>query len=336
ILRIERGLVRVADAQGAPPSLPFWVAEAPSRTRELSELVGLVREQGDADWLVRECGVSPEVAREIALYLAEGRRALGTVPTQARLVLERFFDESGGAQLVLHSLYGGRINRALGLALRKRFCRRFGFELQAAANEDAIVLSLTPEHSFPLEEVFDYLRAESVEDLLVQAVLVTPTFAARWRWNAGRSLLLERFRDGRPVAPQIQRMRADDLLAACFPAAAACGETLPPGDLEISDHPMVRQTIEDCLHEAMDVDGLVEVLRGLRDGSDFDYEMQMAGMNATMAPEVQTLFLPASPQVRPITATLVRQIAAMGGDVSQFVPVAVNARLKARFAAPAR
>ncbi len=266
ILRIERGLVRVADAQGAPPSLPFWVAEAPSRTRELSELVGLVREHGDAAWLERECGVSPEVAREIALYLEEGRRTLGTVPTQARLVLERFFDESGGAQLVLHSLYGGRINRALGLALRKRFCRRFGFELQAAANEDAIVLSLTPEHSFPLEEVFDYLRAESVEDLLVQAVLVTPTFAARWRWNAGRSLLLERFRNGRPVAPQIQRMRADDLLAACFPAAAACGETLPPGDLEISDHPMARQTIEDCLHEAMDVDGLVEVLRGLRDG----------------------------------------------------------------------
>ena len=267
ILRIERGLVRVADAHGAPPSLPFWIAEAPSRTRELSELVGIVRENGEPGWLVRECGVSPEVAREISLYLEEGRKTLGSVPTQSRLVLERFFDESGGSQLVLHSLYGGRINRAFGLALRKRFCRRFGFELQAAANEDAIVISLTPEHSFPLDEVFDYLRADTVEDLLVQALLVTPTFGARWRWNAGRSLLLERFRDGRPVAPQLQRMRADDLLASCFPAAAACGETLPPGDLEIPDHPMVRQTVEDCLHEAMDVAGLSEVLRNLREGT---------------------------------------------------------------------
>jgi ATP-dependent Lhr-like helicase len=266
ILKIERGLVRVEDARGAPPSLPFWVAEGPSRTRELSDLVGEVREQGNPGWLERECGVSAEAAKELALYLEEGRSALGAVPTQSRLVLERFFDESGGSQLVLHSPYGGRINRAFGLALRKRFCRRFGFELQAAANEDAIVLSLTPEHSFPLEEVFDYLRASGVEDLLVQAVLVTPTFAARWRWNAGRSLLLQRFRDGRPVPPQLQRMRADDLLAAAFPAAAACGETLPPGDLEISDHPMVRQTIEDCLREAMDVDGLVELLRGLEDG----------------------------------------------------------------------
>ncbi len=266
ILKVERGLVRVADAHGTPPSLPFWVAEAPARTRELSELVGLVREQG-AEWFETECGLSSEAARELALYLEEGRRTLGTVPTQTRLVLERFFDESGGSQLVLHSPYGGRVNRAFGLALRKRFCRRFGFELQAAANEDAIVISLTPEHSFPLDEVFDYLRADSVEELLVQAVLATPTFGARWRWNTGRSLLLERFRSGRPVAPQLQRMRADDLLAASFPAAAACGETLPPGDLAIPDHPIVRQTVDDCLREAMDVDGLAEVLRGLQDGS---------------------------------------------------------------------
>jgi len=268
VLRVERGTMRVADAHGSPPSLPFWVAEAPARTVELSEEVGTVRELGgDAAWLERECGLDAAVAREIALYLDEGRRALGTVPTRARLVLERFFDESGGAQLVLHSTNGGRINRAYGLALRKRFCRRFGFELQAAANEDAIVISLSPQHSFPLEEVFDYLRADTVEEILVQAALVTPMFAARWRWNTSRALMMEKLQGGKPVAPQIRRMRADDLLAACFPAAAACGETLPPGDLEIPDHPIVRQTVEDCLRGAMNVDGLAELLRGLADGS---------------------------------------------------------------------
>jgi ATP-dependent Lhr-like helicase len=268
VLRVERGTMRVADARGAPPSLPFWVAEAPSRTRELSEEVGAVRERGgDPAWLEEACGLSAAAAREVALYLEEGRRALGTVPTRERIVLERFFDESGGAQLIVHSTNGGRINRAFGLALRKRFCRQFGFELQAAANEDAIVLSLGPQHSFPLEEVFDYLRAETVVDLLTQALLVTPMFAARWRWNVSRSLMLERFKDGKAIAPQIRRMRADDLLAACFPAAAACGETLPAGDLEIPEHPIVAQTVEDCLHEGMDVDGLMEVLRGLRDGT---------------------------------------------------------------------
>ncbi len=268
ILKVERGTMRVMDAKGAPPSLPFWVAEAPSRTRELSEEIGVVRERGETPgWLETECGLSPEAAKEIVLYLEESRRALGAVPTRKRIVLERFFDESGGAQLVVHSTNGGRINRAFGLALRKRFCRQFGFELQAAANEDAIVLSLGPQHSFPLEEVFDYLRAETVEPLLVQAALVTPMFAARWRWNASRALLLERFQSGKVVAPQIRRMRADDLLAACFPAAAACGETLPPGDIPIPDHPIVRQTVDDCLHEAMDVEGLEDVLRGLRDGT---------------------------------------------------------------------
>jgi len=272
VLKLERGTMRVADARGAPPSLPFWIAEAPSRTVELSEEVGIVRENGSAEeggpaWLERECGLAPEIARELALHLAEARRVLGTVPTRRRLVLERFFDESGGAQLVLHSPNGGRINRAFGLALRKRFCRRFGFELQSAANEDAIVISLGPHHAFPLDEVFDYLRADSVEPLLVQAALVTPMFAARWRWNVARALMLEKRRNGKPIAPQIQRMRADDLLAACFPAAAACGETLPPGDLPVPDHPIVEQTIEDCLRGAMDVDGLADLLRGLQDGT---------------------------------------------------------------------
>jgi ATP-dependent Lhr-like helicase len=183
-------------------------------------------------------------------------------------VAERFFDESGGMQLVLHVPFGGRINRALGLALRKRMCRGFGFELQAAANEDALVISLGEQHSFPLEDVFRMLHSKSARDLLVQALLVSPFFTTRWRWNASRALLLPRLRGGRPVPPPIQRMRAEDLLARCFPHAVACGETLPPGDIEIPmDHPIVRQTVEDALNEATDADGLVELLRGIESGS---------------------------------------------------------------------
>jgi len=269
ILRVERGTVRVADAHGVPPSLPFWVAEAPSRTRELSEGIGEVREHGrDPAWLVDECGLAPETAAELARYLDEGVCALGAVPTARCLVLERFFDESGGTQLVLHAPLGGRINRAFGLALRKRFCRSFGFELQAAANEDAIVLSLGPQHSFPLQEVFDYLHPTTAEAVLEQAVLAAPVFGTRWRWNVVRSLLLERMRGGKRVPAPLQRMRADDLLAEAFPDVVACGENLPAGDLAIPrQHPLVDQTLEDCLREAMDVDGLVAVLGGLRDGS---------------------------------------------------------------------
>ncbi len=268
VLRVERGTMRVADAHGAPPSLPFWIGEAPSRSRELSAELGAVRERGlDRDWLQGECALPTAIAEQIALYLEEGVRVLGAVPTQSRIVLERFFDESGGTQLVVHAPFGGRINRAFGLALRKRFCRQFGFELQAASNEDAIVLSLGPQHSFPLEEVFDYLHPDSVEKLLVQAVLVAPIFQARWRWNVGRSLAIERTQGGKRVPAPIFRIRTGDYLAQAFPAAAACGETMPAGDIEIPmEHPIVRQTIDDCLHEAMDVDGLVEVLRGLRDG----------------------------------------------------------------------
>ncbi len=269
ILRIRSGSVHVADAHGAPPSLPFWFGEAPARTRELSLSLGEVRERGREDgWLARACGFPPEAERELRAYLEESQRSLGAMPTPRRLVLERFFDESGGSQLVLHAPLGGRINRAFGLALRKRFCRRFGFELQAAANEDAILLSFGPQHSFPLEEVFDYLHPESVRELLVQAVLATPLFAARWRWNATRSFLVERFQGGKKVPPPLLRMRCDDALAAAFPDVVACAENLAPGDLRVPlDHPIVRQTIEDCLTEALDVDGLEEVLRGLRDGS---------------------------------------------------------------------
>jgi ATP-dependent Lhr-like helicase len=269
ILKVERGNVRVADARGQPPSIPFWLGEGPARTAELSGEIGTLREElAGPDKLQAEISVSHEAAVQIAEYFNEGRSVLGTVPTQKRVILERFFDESGGMQMVLHAPFGGRINRAWGLALRKRFCRGFGFELQAAANEEAIVISLGPQHSFPLADVFNYLHPESVQRVLTQAVLDQPMFESRWRWNATRALVLERFQNGKAVAPAIMRMRAADLLAAAFPAAIACPENLPAGDLPIPmEHPLVRQTIDDCLSEATDVRGLIEVLTGLRDGS---------------------------------------------------------------------
>ncbi|HEY3789614.1 MAG TPA: DEAD/DEAH box helicase, partial [Urbifossiella sp.] len=269
ILKVERGAVRVADAQGQPPSIPFWLGEGPSRTAELSaEIASLREDAADPAVLENEIGLTPQAATQIAEYITDGRRVLGTVPTQKRLILERFFDESGGMQMVLHAPFGGRINRAWGLALRKRFCRGFGFELQAAANEEAIVISLGLQHSFPLEDVFNYLHPSSVQEILTQAVLDQPMFESRWRWNSTRSLVLPRFQNGKAVPPQILRMRAADLLAQSFPAAVACPENLPPGDLPVPmDHPLVRQTIDDCLTEATDIAGLIEVLKGLRAGS---------------------------------------------------------------------
>ncbi|HVG95082.1 MAG TPA: DEAD/DEAH box helicase, partial [Planctomycetota bacterium] len=269
VQRIEPGVVRVADARGAPSTVPFWLGEGPGRTRELSAAVADLRENAhDTAWVERETGAPPAAARQIAEHVAAGRAALGTVPTQQRMVAERFFDESGGMQLVVHAPFGSRVNRALGLALRKRFCVGFGSELQAAADEDAIVLSLGPQHSFPLEDVFDYLKPETARDVLVQALLAAPMFGARWRWNVTRSLLLPRYRNGRRVATPLQRMRAEDLLVQAFPQVLACPETLPGGPVEVPwDHPLVRQTIEDCLHEAMDVDGFLQVVRGLDDGT---------------------------------------------------------------------
>src|SRR5437899_12307729 len=265
IVRVESGQVRVADAKGQPPTLPFWLGEAPGRTNELSEEVSRLRQdvadrlddpEGAIKWLVETLWINEAGARQIVEYLAATRQILGTIPTQKCLVLERFFDESGGMQLVLHAPFGGRINRAWGLALRKRFCRGFGFELQAAANEEAIVLSLGPQHSFPLEDVFDYLHPSSARDLLVQALLAAPMFGTRWRWNASRALLLSRTQGGRRVPAALMRVRAEDLLVAAFPQVLACPETLPPGELPVPwEHPMVRQTIEDCLNEAMDVEG---------------------------------------------------------------------------------
>jgi len=275
ILRVEPGVVRVADAKGQPPSLPFWLGEGPGRTRELAAEIGTLREACAAagpqavETLRAECGEAlPQGASvQVAEYVEAGRRALGKVPTPSRVVLERFFDESGGMQLVVHAPFGSRINRAWGLALRKRFCVGFGFELQAAANEEAIVLSLGPQHSFALPEVFDYLHPSTAKDVLVQALLASPLFETRWRWNAQRSLLLERSRNGKKVPAPLLRMRAGDLLASAFPQVLACPETLPGGPIELPDHPIVRQTIEDCLTEAMDLAGFLEVLRGLRDGS---------------------------------------------------------------------
>ncbi|MBI4410091.1 MAG: DEAD/DEAH box helicase, partial [Gemmatimonadetes bacterium] len=274
ILRIEPGVVRVSDAHGQPPGIPFWLGEAPSRSVELSAAVAELRErlepllddaEAAADWLVREVGVPPVAAAQIVAYLKETKRILGVVPSQNTLVLERFFDEAGGMQLVLHAPYGGRLNRAWGLALRKRFCRKFNFELQAAATDEGLLLSLGPQHSFPLEEVFQYLHPDGLRDLLVQAVLDAPLFQTRWRWAATLSLAVLRSRGGNKVPPPIQRMQAEDLLAAVFPDAAACLENIP-GDREVPDHPLVTQVLKDCLEEAMDVAGLEHVLRSILAG----------------------------------------------------------------------
>jgi ATP-dependent Lhr-like helicase len=273
ITQVLPGVVRVTDAQGAPPSLPFWFGEAPARSDELSRAVSdlradLDRELDGADphgWLEGETGVCPAAAEQLVDYLKAGRATLGVVPTQDTLVLERFFDESGGMQLVLHAPFGSRINRAWALALRKRFCRQFNFELQAAATDDALLLSLGPQHSFPLADVFRYLHSATARDILVQAFLDAPVFKTRWRWNATISLAVPRSRGGRKVPPQLQRMQADDLMAAAFPDAAACLENIP-GDREIPDHPLVNQTVRDCLEEAMDFHGLSVVLDRIHRG----------------------------------------------------------------------
>jgi ATP-dependent Lhr-like helicase len=298
INRVERGRVRVEDAEGQPPTIPFWLGEAPGRTAELSAAVSRLREEvadrienprahidqngveppdGAPDesesayasralaWLVEELGINQTAAEQIVEYLAAGKFALGVMPTQETLVMERFFDETGGTQLVIHSPFGSRLNRAWGLALRKRFCRKFNFELQAAATEDAIVLSLSLSHSFPLDDVFHYLRSATVRDLLIQALLAAPMFTIRWRWNANRALAVLRRRGGQRIPPQLQRIDAEDLLAAVFPDQVACGENLT-GEREIPDHPLVNQTIRDCLEEAMDIDGLEALLRSIEKG----------------------------------------------------------------------
>jgi ATP-dependent Lhr-like helicase len=288
IRRVEgkSGRVLVEDAHGAPPSVPFWRGEAPARTEELSLHVADLRQQisdrlphtspiGVAfshpevaetiAWLKAECGVDDSGAEQMIEYILQGRAVLGAVPTQQTIIAERFFDEGGGMQLVIHAPFGGRINKAWGLALRKRFCRSFNFELQAAATDNGLNIALAEQHSFPLADVFHFLNAETVQPILEQAALASPFFGTRWRWDANRALALLRFQSGKKVPPQIQRMRSDDLLASVFPDVAACQENIA-GDIQIPDHPLVNEVMKDVLTEAMDLDGLKNLLRGIADG----------------------------------------------------------------------
>jgi ATP-dependent Lhr-like helicase len=279
------GRVLVEDAQGAAPNIPFWRGEAPARTAELSAEVAELRERisslvervapganressaevAAVSWLKTECGLDDAGAEQVVEYIVAGRAVLRAVPTQKTIVAERFFDEGGGMQLVIHAPFGGRINKAWGLALRKRFCRSFNFELQASATDNGLNISLAEQHSFPLADVFHFLHPNSVQQVLEQAVLDSPLFTTRWRWDAGRALALLRFQSGKKVAPQIQRMRADDLLAAVFPEAQACQENIV-GEIKIPDHPLITEVMKDVLTEAMDVEGLTGVLRDISEG----------------------------------------------------------------------
>ena len=286
IRRVESGRVQVEDAHGAAPNVPFWRGEAPGRTDELSAQLSDLREkicamtpnlvagsaaresgEGSAAiaWLKEECGLDAAGAEQLVEYIVAGRTVLGTVPTQKTIVAERFFDESGGMQLVIHAPFGSRINKGWGLALRKRFCRSFNFELQAAATDNGLNISLAEQHSFPLADVFQFLSVASVQHVLEQASLASPLFTARWRWDAGRSLALLRFRHGKRVPPNIQRMQGDDLLAAIFPESLACPENLE-GEIEIPNHPLIREVMKDVLTEAMDIDGLRRVLGDIAAG----------------------------------------------------------------------
>ncbi len=276
MIRIEGLNVRVRDAKGMPPTIPFWFGEGPGRTRELSEAVSRLRSEisrfldddtdnGDArknraaQWLVEEIGLTAFGAEQLVLYLLAGQNALGGMPTRERIVLERFFDEVGDTHIVVHSPFGSRVNKGWGLALRKRLCRAFNFELQAAANEDSIVISLGSVHSFALDEVFGFLKEKTLRDVLSQALLDAPMFEVRWRWNATRALAIQRNRSGKRVPPQLQRMQAEDLVAQVFPDQIACLENIQ-GAREIPDHPLVKQTVHDCLTEAMDIEELEELI----------------------------------------------------------------------------
>ncbi|MGA0805663.1 MAG: Lhr family helicase [Pseudohongiellaceae bacterium] len=275
LLKIDGLKVRVADAQGQPPTLPFWIGEGPGRSRELSEAVSRLRSElqlhfedsleAGQRWLQEQVGLDASAAGQLAAYLFTGSRALNVMPTRDCLVMERFFDEVGDMHLVIHSPFGSRVNRAWGLALRKRFCRSFNFELQAAANEDSIVISLGSVHSFELAEVFRYLQSATVRDILVQALLDAPMFEVRWRWNASRALAVQRNRNGKRVPPQFQRMAAEDFVAQVFPDQLACLENIS-GPREVPEHPLVQQTINDCLTEAMDIDELEEIVRRIESG----------------------------------------------------------------------
>ena len=275
IRRVENGRVRVEDAHGQPPTIPFWLGEAPGRTTELSDEITELREGIDCllpdagaarEWVVTESGVDAEASRQLVAYIEEGKRVLGITPSKNRVIAERFFDESGGMQLVLHAPFGARINRAWGMALRKKICRSFDFELQAVATDDGLNFSLGPGLSMPVEDIFSYLKPNTIEEVLTQAVLQAPIFGTRWRWNATRALAILRHTGGKKVPPPLQRMRSDDLLAAVFPAQVACQDNAPPGDIEVPDHPLVFETMRDCLTEASDLEGCRELLAGIESG----------------------------------------------------------------------
>jgi len=277
VRRVGAGEIRVVDAEGARPTVPFWLGEAPSRTAELSEEVSRLRRSvaealaeggptAAVDAVSRCTGIGTDAAEALVAYLSTGLAQLGVMPSDRDIVFERFFDEAGGMQLVVHAPMGGRVNRALGLALRKRFCVTFDFELQAAANDDAVILSLGPQHSFSLSSVPNMLHPATVKATLEQAVLASPMFTSRWRWDLSRSLAILRSRGGKKNPLPVQRMEADDLMAAIFPALAACQENTPPGPIELPDHVIVRQVLHDCLHEAMDVEGLRSLVAALRSG----------------------------------------------------------------------
>lgn len=298
IRRVVSGKVRVEDAQGAPPTIPFWLGEAPARTAELSAAVSELRAEiaervGELDplldWLQAECGLDRGGAKQLVAYLSETLAVLGAVPTKRTVIAERFFDEAGGMQLVVHSPFGGRINRAWALAMRKRFCVTFDFELQAAATDDGFVLSLGEHHSFPVDNAFKLVRADNLEHALTQATLAVPMFTNRWRWNATRSLALLRFSGGGRVPMPIQRMRAEDLLAAVFPAQVMCQDNRA-GDVEIPDHPLVRQTMLDCLHEAMDLEGAQQVLQAIDRG-----ELRTIALDTTAPSPISHEILNANP-----------------------------------------
>ncbi len=272
MLKIEQGRVFVEDAHGQPPTIPFWFGEAPGRSDELSLAVSELREKMDSlleqgqqaaeDYLQQALKLDALAASQLIDYLATTKAVLGVLPSQHTIVFERFFDETGDMHFVIHAPFGSRVNKAWGLALRKRFCRRFNFELQAAANEDNLILSLGPTHSFPLEEPAGYLKSDSVEQVLVQALLAAPMFPARWRWVANISLAVPRFRGGKKVPAPFQRNDAEDLIALVFPDQLACFENIQ-GEREVPDHPLVNQVLADCLHELMDIDGLKKVLDGI-------------------------------------------------------------------------
>lgn len=269
IARIEPGIVRVLDAKGMPPTLPFWLGEAPGYSNELMAAISDVRECGsDLKNLASAAGISSEQALLATEMLCSVEKSLGVIPSRHHIVAERFFDQTGGMQLIIHSPFGSRINRAWGLAIRKKFCRGFGFELQAAATEEAILLSLGPQHSFPLVDVFSYLHPKSAGEVLQQALLAAPVLLTRWRWNVTRALVVARRIAGKKVPAPLLRMRSDDALVQAFPQLLACFETLPPGDVPIpTDHPLVRQSMHDACTEAMDVEGFLAVLEGIFDGS---------------------------------------------------------------------